>query len=226
MIEKMSAALRHANRLDVLERLQEAALEIVPSRKLAAVLATEMTVFYYAFCAWRRKADAPEGARAFSVHRQSGVAALFGMLAGVTVMEAALVHLVLMRWSATAAWVLTALSAYGVVWLVAMSRAFLLRPVLVQDGEVVVRSGMMWTLRVPVAAIAAVDRGGKFEIKVPPACEPNVVLRLAAPVVARGMYGIARRVASVGLAVDDRDDLERAIAAATAAYTRSRRPQS
>jgi len=101
-----------------------------------------------------------------------------------------------------------------------------LRPVLVQDGEVVVRSGMMWTLRVPVAAIAAVDRGGKFEIKVPPACEPNVVLRLAAPVVARGMYGIARRVASVGLAVDDRDDLERAIAAATAAYTRSRRPQS
>ena len=103
---------------DVLERMEAAALETVPSRRLAAVLASELAVFYYAFAAWRRAPHVPTGARAFSVHQQSGVAALFGVLAGVSVMEAALVHLIVMRWSAAAAWVLTALSGYGAVWLI------------------------------------------------------------------------------------------------------------
>ena len=94
--------------------------------------------------------DVPAGARAFSIHEQSGVAALFGVLAGVSVMEAALVHLVVMRWSVAAAWGLTALSGYGTVWLTAMARAFVLRPVLVEGGELVVRGGMMWTVRVPL----------------------------------------------------------------------------
>jgi hypothetical protein len=195
----------------VLERLESAARETVPSRRVAAILATEMAVFYYAFGAWRSKTDVPAGARAFSIHRQSGVAALFGVLAGVSVIEAVLVHLLVTRWSPVSAWVLTALSAYGTVWLVALSQSFLLRPVLVQNGIVLVRAGMMWTVPVPVASIAAVDRGGQFEIKAPPACEPNVVLRLAEPVVARGMYGITRRVTTVGIAVDHREEFERAI---------------
>jgi hypothetical protein len=199
---------------------------IARSPRVAAVLATEMAVYYYAFGAWRRRPDALREEGAFSIHRQSGAAALFGMLAAVTVMEAALVHLVAMRWSRSAAWVLTALSAYAVVWLVGMSRAIVLRPVLVGDGEIVVRSGIMWTVRVPVTAIAAVDRGPTFDMKVPPACQPNVVLRFAEPVVARGVYGVTRRVASVGIAVDDREAFERALAAATAACTLRRQPRS
>ena len=113
---------------DVLERMEAATLETVRSRRLAAILASELAVFYYAFAAWRRAPHVPIGARAFSVHEQSGVAALFGMLAGVSVMEAALVHLIVMRWSTPAAWILTALSSYGAVWLIAMARAFVLRP--------------------------------------------------------------------------------------------------
>jgi hypothetical protein len=211
IVTRVRRGLRAADGTDVLERLESAARETVPSRRVAGALATEMAVFYYAFGAWRARTDAPEGARAFSIHQQSGVAALFGMLAAVSMMEAALVHLVVMRWSVTAAWVLTALSAYGAVWLVAMSRSFLLRPVLIHDGSVQVRGGMMWTAAVPIPLISAVDRGGGFDIKMPPACEPNVVLRLAEPVVARGMYGITRRVTSVGIAVDDPEAFEQAI---------------
>jgi hypothetical protein len=160
---------------DVLERMEAAALETVRSRRLAAVLASELAVFYYAFAAWRRAPHVPTGARAFSVHEQSGVAALFGVLAGVSVMEAALVHLIVMRWSTPAAWILTALSSYGAVWLIAMARAFVLRPVLVEGGELVVRGGMMWTVRVPLRAIAAIEPGGaKCGLRMPPASQPNV----------------------------------------------------
>ncbi len=134
------------------------------------------------------------------------------MLAGVSVMEAALVHLVVMRWSAAAAWGLTALSGYGTVWLIAMARAFVLRPVLVASGELVVRGGMMWTVRVPLGAIAAVEGGGaKCGLRVPPASQPNVTLRLSEAVTARGMYGMTRRVTSVALAVDDREGFVRSV---------------
>src|SRR6185295_1564896 len=142
---------------------------MVPLRRLAAVLASELAVFYYAFAAWRRAPHVPAGTRAFPVHEQSGVAALFGVLAGVSVMEAALVHLIVMRWSAAGAWILTALSSYGAVWLIAMARAFVLRPALVKDGELVVRGGMMWTVRVPIRIIAAIESGAvKCGLRVPP----------------------------------------------------------
>ena len=130
------------------------------------------------------------------------------MLAGVSLMEAALVHLIVMRWSAAAAWILTALSSYGAVWLIAMARAFVLRPVLVQGEEVVVRGGMMWTARVPIRAISAIECGAaKCALRIPPASQPNVALRLTESVAAHGMYGITRQVTSIALAVDDRDGL-------------------
>jgi hypothetical protein len=197
---------------DLLERMEAAALETVPSRRLAAVLASELAVFYYCFAAWRRRPHVPAGARAFSVHQESGAAALFGVLAGVSVMEAALVHLVVMRWSTAAAWGLTALSGYGTVWLIAQARAFVLRPVLVEEGELVVRGGMMWTARVPLGVVGTIGPGGeKCDLRVPPASQPNVTLHLSERVTARGMYGMRRQVASIALAVDDRERFVRAV---------------
>jgi hypothetical protein len=197
---------------DVLERIEIASREIVPARRVAAVLASELAVFYYAFASWGKAPHVPAGARAFSIHEQSGATALFGMLAGVSAIEAALVHLVVMRWSVAAAWVLTGFSVYGGIWLAAMARGFAMRPVLVEGGEVVARSGMMWTVRIPLEAIRAVEPGGgTFDWKAPPASEPNVVFRLAEPVTARGMYGLRRRISSVALAVDDRSGFVRAL---------------
>ena len=205
IVARVRRGLGKAEGHDALERLEAAAREVVPSRRLAGILATEMAVFYYAFGAWRKRSELPGGARAFSIHRQSGAAALFAMLAAVGAMEAVLVHLVVMRWSPAAAWVLTALSAYGTVWLVAMARSFALRPVVVTEGVIVVRGGLLWTAEIPMAAIAAIQRQGAFDLKMPPASEPNVVLKLRQPVTARGMYGATRRVTGIALAVDDPD---------------------
>jgi hypothetical protein len=128
------------------------------------------------------------------------------------VVETFLVHLVVMRWSLLAAWILSALSTYGTVWLVAAARAFVLRPVLVEADELIARSGILWTVRIPLAAIAAVEPGGTdHAMKLPPASQPNVILRLSRPVIAHGMYGLTRRISSLALAIDDRNGFERAI---------------
>ena len=87
------------------------------------------------------------------------MAALFGTLAGVSVIEAALVHLVVMRWSAAAAWVLTGVEhlRHG---LAGRHGARVRRAAGAgAEGELVVRSGMMWTVRVPLETIRAVESG-------------------------------------------------------------------
>ena len=197
---------------DVLSRIEEAARAVVPSRRVAAVLAGEIAVFYFAFASWKQRPDAPAGSRAFSIHEQSGVAALFGALAGVSVIEAGLVHLVVMRWSAVAAWALTGLSVYGAIWLIAVARSFVLRPVLLGAHELVARGGIIWTIRIPLKTICSVDAvDARHDLKLPPASEANMVLRLSTPVTAHGMYGMTRRVSSVALAIDDRSGFEQAL---------------
>jgi len=133
----------------------------------------------------------------------------------VVVVEVAPVHLLVALWSPAAAWVLTGLSLYTVLWLLGDYRAVVLRPSLLRatpHGEVLeVRLGVRWNLRLPLAAVRAVRRVGAR----PPAAstpgylravaigQPRFLLELAEPVTARGPYGWRREVSLLGLTVDD-----------------------
>lgn len=203
LLVRVRRGLRAAHDGDLLDRIESAAREIVPSTRAASVLAGELAVFWYAFASWRSAPDIPSGARAFTLHRESGVATLFGFLAGISLMEAALLHLLVARWSVTAAWILTALSVYGAVWLIAVARSFSLRPVLVTDDELIVRAGLLWTVRIPRSQVAIERPGGPSDLRVPLLADPNVVLRLAEPLVARDLYGMTRKVSTVAIGFDD-----------------------
>jgi hypothetical protein len=203
LIMRVRRGLHTTNGGDLLERLESVAREIVPSCRATAVLAGELAIFWYAFASWRCAPDVPDGAHAFTLHRQSGVATLFGFLSGVSLMEAALIHLLVARWSVTVAWVLTALSVYGAVWLAAVARSFVLNPVLVTETEVIVRAGLLWSLRLPRGSATIERPGAVCDLRVPILADPNVVLRLAEPMIARGLYGITRKVTTVAVGFDD-----------------------
>jgi hypothetical protein len=203
LVMRVRRGLRGTDSADVVERLEFAAREIVPVRRVAAILAAELAVFYYAFCSWRSKPDVRPDATAFTMHRQSGVAMLFGFLAGVSVMEAAVVHLAVSRWSAAFAWVLTGISIYGAIWLAALARSFPIRPVLVTEEELILRAGLLWSVRIPRRIMTVERTGAACDLRVPLLAEPNLMLRLSEPVSACGIYGITRRVTSIGIALDD-----------------------
>jgi hypothetical protein len=203
LVVRVRRGLRNAHDGDLLDRIESAAREIIPSTRAASMLAGELAVFWYAFASWRSAPDVPPGARAFTLHRESSVATLFGFLTGVSLMEAALLHLLVARWSVTAAWILTALSVYGAVWLVAVARSFSLRPVLLTDDELIVRAGLLWAVRIPRCQVAIERPGNPCDLRVPVLADPNVVLRLVEPVVARGLYGMARKVSTVAIGFDD-----------------------
>lgn len=188
------------------------------NRRLAAVLGMELSILYYALASWRRPAFVPAGTRAFSYHVQSSLAAIFGVLVLASAGELVAVHFLLRTVSPRAAWTLTIVSVIGVLWLVGFLRAAILRPVLLSDTHLYVRTGLQWRLDVPLAEIAHVAIG-----RVPPSPhepgtlravrfgQPNVSLSLRQPVVARGAYGTERSVTRVLLTLDDRRAFEGAL---------------
>jgi hypothetical protein len=155
----------------------------------------------------------PPGVRAFSTHERSSAGIVFGALAGISLVESTVAHVLLLRWSPVAAWVITALSVYSALWMAAIARSFSLRPLLVGNGELVVRSGMLLTLRVPFAQVEAVQLAGGdgADFSLPPLTDTNVVVEFSEPVTAYGIYGKKRRVKSLALSLDDAGGFEQEI---------------
>jgi hypothetical protein len=107
--------------------------------RAADVLASELAAIHCALFSWRSRAHLPGDARAFSSHKRSGHGGLVFALLVLTAVEALAIHVLPTRWSPVLAWIITALSLYGALWLLADYRASILRPVLVDSNEVWLR---------------------------------------------------------------------------------------
>jgi hypothetical protein len=84
-----------------------------------------------------------------------------------------------------------------------VARSFALRPVLVTEQMVVVRCGLLWTAEIPRDTIRLEAPGAVCDLRVPMLADTNVVMQLARPVSARGLYGTSRVVSSIALGLDD-----------------------
>lgn len=175
------------------------------------VVATELAVIYYAVLSWRRAPHVAPGSRAFSVHRRSGAAMIYAVLAAVCVLETAVLHVLIQHWSAKTAWFITAMDLYGVLYLVAAARAIVLRPTLVDDDTIVLRQSLWWTVTIDRETIADAQlfRGPRAPRTSPGTLvlasftTPSVRLSLSKPVVARGPWGRRKPVTTIVAAIDD-----------------------
>ncbi|MGH7566885.1 MAG: hypothetical protein ACREK2_08655 [Gemmatimonadota bacterium] len=208
----MSRAMRRSEGSDALESLRGAALELVEMERAAEIIAYEAAVLWYALAGGGSRGTHP-GAESFGVRKRSGYGPILVALLFAAAAEAIAVHMLVRHWSAVAAWILTALTAYAVVWLIGDFRALGRRSILLTDDELVVRLGLRWSLRVPLARIRAV-RGtagrpgpdhpsGPGHLRAVILGAERQVVELDSELVATGFYGIRRRVRSIGLSVDE-----------------------
>jgi hypothetical protein len=197
--------------LDVFERLRTSLRETLGNRFAADVLASEVGLFYYALFSWRAAAPAGLKHRAFSYHQQSGYDAIVGGILVAMLMEMIALHLLLQFWSPALAWGLTALSGYGVLWLVGDARAVRLRPIRVEKDALLIRIGLRWTVRVPFLAIGTMRPAGR---QAPPKktpgyleavlwSRPRYLIDLNEPILAQGLYGFRKPVTILGFTVND-----------------------
>ncbi|HYU34569.1 MAG TPA: hypothetical protein VEW48_20660 [Thermoanaerobaculia bacterium] len=199
------------------ERMRDAAREVLGANLLSDVLAFEIAICHHALAGWRtRPVSSPE---TFTYHRRVAYGAILGALMLVMIPETIGLHVLLQRWNATAAWVLTVLSIYGVFWLLGLYQAVRLRPIRIEEDRLLIRIGLKWRVEVPFQDVAAVEilRGGtvlpkrKDFLRAVVLGDARYLLTLKRPATAEGPYGIRRRVEQIAFTVDEPQRFEAAL---------------
>jgi hypothetical protein len=223
IIRRAGRAARKASRdpsADLLERFRFAAFDVTRNEWAAAAFASETAIFYYALGSWRARPHIPKDSAGFTHHRRSGQAGIVLGLLLLLAVEGIAVHVVLQSWSSIAAWIFTACTLYGALWMIGDYRATVLRPILVTDNYISIRCGLRWTLHVRREQINGIHRakpeGGKEILNLTFFGTPTHWIELTETVTARGMYGIRRRVRVIGLEPDEPGEFERALSHSSA----------
>jgi hypothetical protein len=201
---------------DVPDAIRAALGEIVRYPTVADAVAAEVALFWYALLSWGARPRVAPGEAAFTQHRRSGIGGMVGALAFACLVEAVGVHLLVAQWSPTAAWALTGLSLYGVIWLVGLGRSVVLRPTIVGRDGLRVRIGALYEAVVPFEAIESVtqvrsapaNRRAPGYLHAALFAAPRLMIELKEPVEARGLYGNRKRgITRIGLLVDEPAEL-------------------
>ncbi|MCU1244360.1 MAG: hypothetical protein JWN02_270 [Acidobacteria bacterium] len=206
---------------DVLALIERAAVAAFGNERIAAFVASEIAILYYALICWRKQPAAPEGMRAISVHERSGWGSVAACIVVLIAFESLGMHLLVQHWSTTGAWILTALDLYGMLWVLGDYHALRLRPTLISPAAIQLRYGLRWSARIEWDNVAAIDpvrdeRDWKRRgtLKVALLDEPKVLIRLRQPIVVHGLAGLTKTIDSVAILPDD----EAAFAAAVALF--------
>jgi len=201
----------------ILESLEEALTGVLGSRRIARILATEGAMLYYSILAWGAPPRREGGARAFTYHVSCSYGAIVGVFTFLIVMATGLAHLLLWLWKPWLAWVVSGVSLYSALFLLADFNAARRRPILV-DGRVLnLRVGLRWRAEIPLEEIDAVEEpgpeapSGHDVLKAHLVGQPNLILKLRAASEAIGWYGRTRKFQTATLSVDDPGGLAEAL---------------
>lgn len=144
----------------------------------------------------------------FTVHKRSDWLTVVIGISMAIVAEAIGVHLLLRHWSATVAWTMTLLDAYGIWWLVRDYRDLGRHVTTIEHGVLHLRYGTRWSVDVPLSNIACVkpitgEWKRKGVLKVAMMDDPKLMIELREPQIANGLMGIKRQIDAIAILPDE-----------------------
>ena len=177
---------------------------------IARLLALEARMWFYALFASIRRPPGFPGEAHFSYHAIDGNASNQQAFIVLILVETPVLHvLIALFWHAQAAWIVSAISLWGLAFLVAEYRATILRPISIDGDDLVIRHGLLVDVRVPLACIAGASTSRVAVGRAPgvlrccAAGVPNVRLDLRAPLAIPKLAGGHRDVERIFLGVDE-----------------------
>lgn len=213
-----SYRLRKAGTPDFLAALHAALTEILGRPRAVEIITTEVCLFYYAFFSLRHAPEIPEAASAFTYHKKSAYAAVVAVFMLIILVETFALHLLIARFNTTAAWLLSGLSMYAVIFLWGDLNAARKRPIYFDGNDLVIRTGLRWRAIIPLAQIDSWERATRTRAhKESPRLEsvlfgaPNLVIYLRRPLTARGFYGLKKEFEILALGIDDPASFEKTL---------------
>ena len=181
---------------------------------------TELRILWFA-AAWWARPDRPQGAQAFSYHRNMQV--LLWMLLAVSALEIGVTLVALRLMSPRIGGIVSALSAIGVVYLLGLINAFAKLPLLVTPRGVRVRAGLLvdqWVGFEEMAEVRLVQDCGDPKrpgfLKASALAYPNTLIELVRPRTVRTLFRAKPDILTIGLHPDDAPAFVDAVRAAKA----------
>ncbi len=201
-----------------LEKLEQVLARTVHPGRPSRIIATEVAMIAYGLFGWRWEREQQPGHTAFTYHKNCGHGTVIGVFLFLILVETAVLHWYLLPRVPALSWCLLALGLYSEIFLLADLNAARLRPIILDDGVLRIRTALRWRAAVPLERIESVerttidieDRTGLLSAVL--VGNQNVVLHLDGPVIASGLYGFTKEAERISLAVDDPDGLVTAIA--------------
>jgi hypothetical protein len=175
------------------------------------VLAAEVAVLRYGLLFWKKeKADAQY--RSFSTHKDCGYVAIWCVLFAVVLIEIVPMHLLLMKWSHTAAVILTVISVYSSIIFIADLSAMLKRKVLINEDNIILRTGLRWRTITGLDNIQSLQKIANDYTSDEPYLKGgvlknsgNLLITFKEPVMVDKLYGASKQYDSILMQVDDVD---------------------
>lgn len=215
VVWRLRSAIARSDRDQSLRmRIREIAREVIPFGPAADAVATEVALIAYAFSPKRIIEVTDPGHRWKDTDSWAGVVIGLGI---AIIAESIGIHLWLHQTRPVLAWIVLALDLYGILWLAGDCRALSVSGAKIVDGVFVIDFGMRWRGRVPVSKIGGVERFTEdhdLDLKLSLVEDPDVVLNLRDPVTFVAVYGIRKRVRSLGLRLEDWSELADELAGA------------
>ncbi len=127
---------------------------IIPIR----VLSSEIIILKYGLFFWKKRQEFEPSAKTFTTYKDSSYPAIWGVLSFIIVIETFAMHLALNQWSTTAAWIMTFLSIYSLLFFIADFIAVIKRPVTIYKEQLILRTGIRWRIVTKKENILSVER--------------------------------------------------------------------
>lgn len=190
--------------------------EKVKDNVLMRVLCQEILVFYYAFCSWKKKQ--PGG---FTVHKNTMYAAVLVMIFHAALFEAIAFHWFFHDRMPILAWGHTVLSLYGLLFLLADSRALVLNPVRIENGNLYLSNGLLKQTKIDLKNISQLhtsvqdEKIHHFKVIGNTVEQPDFVLELKELQTIQIVGGFEKKAKYIGIYADTpallRNEIESAI---------------
>ncbi len=202
-VTRARASLRAGEPLEqALRQSLEAAYSGSPALPLFRLALTETLLIYYGvFGSFRRTpATNPD---VFSYHHLQDAGTSLALVC-IIVLETVPLHFLVQQWSAVAAWLLTGLSLYTLLWLLGDYQALRLKPIRFTATHLRLYAGLRWQANIAledVAATAPADAASHTCFN--SSSKPQLYLHLKRPVPVFGLFGRRTDVTCIGVQVDD-----------------------
>lgn len=195
---------------DFFTALKQTCFDILPKR-IATFLAMELAVFYYGFIVWKKRVLKENE---FSYHKNSGTISLLVAFIFIIGVETYVIHILLLKWSAIAAWAASVLSMYSSIQIFGFLKSILKRPICIEEEQIQLRYGILSETTININEIESIEITSKdIELntetrKLSPLGElesHNMLITLKNKNTLFGLYGTQKTYKKIAFYIDQKE---------------------